>query len=75
MTRIVKRSVTIARHRTSISLEDEFWSTLKDIADKKGLTINQLVTQIDQLRGEQDYDCGLSSAIRVFILREYRQGS
>ena len=75
MTRIVKRSVTIAGHRTSISLEDEFWVALKDIADKKGLTVNELVTRIDQMRGEQDYDCGLSSAIRVFVLGEYRQGN
>lgn len=61
-----KISVIIAgRHQTSISLEEEFWSELQEIAKKKSLTINQLVTEIDSTREHEN----LSSAIRVFILK------
>lgn len=61
-----KISVIIAgRHQTSISLEEEFWSELQEIAKEKSLTINQLVTEIDSTREHEN----LSSAIRVFILK------
>lgn len=60
---IQKRSVIIAGHRTSVSLEPEFWAALKDIAQHRGVSINELVTEIDgQRRGN------LSSALRVFVL-------
>jgi predicted DNA-binding ribbon-helix-helix protein len=60
---IQKRSVIIAGHRTSVSLEPEFWGALKDIAQHRGLSINELVTEIDkQRRGN------LSSALRVYVL-------
>lgn len=60
-----KISVIIAhRHQTSISLEEEFWLELQEIALKQNMTINQLVTQIDS---ERKYE-NLSSAIRVYIL-------
>jgi predicted DNA-binding ribbon-helix-helix protein len=62
---IVKRSVVIAGHQTSVSLEHAFWSALKQAAARRGLTINDLVTQIDQQR-----QGNLSSAIRVFLLEE-----
>jgi predicted DNA-binding ribbon-helix-helix protein len=62
---IVKRSVVIAGHQTSVSLEHAFWSALKQAAARRGLTINDLVTQIDQHR-----QGNLSSAIRVFLLEE-----
>lgn len=58
-----KRSVIIDGHRTSVSLENAFWSGLKKMAAKKGITVNQLVTEIDR-----DRDGNLSSAIRVHIL-------
>ncbi|HVV94064.1 MAG TPA: ribbon-helix-helix domain-containing protein [Hyphomicrobiales bacterium] len=61
---IVKRSVDIAGHRTSISLEAEFWAALKDIAAARGLPLRGLVAEIDAGRGERN----LSSAIRVFVL-------
>lgn len=60
----VKRSITIAGHRTSLSLEDEFWSALKSLAEARGLSIAELISIIDQARGSRN----LSSAIRVFVL-------
>ena len=65
---IVKRSVSIAGHRTSISLESPFWDALKDIAEARSASVQQLVGAIDAGRGEQN----LSSAIRVFVLAAVR---
>ena len=66
---MLKRSVTIAgRHPTSISLEEEFWNELKVIAERKHLSINQLVTEIDQQKTVPN----LSSAIRIYILKEIK---
>ncbi|RBP18384.1 putative DNA-binding ribbon-helix-helix protein [Roseiarcus fermentans] len=62
--RVVKRSVVIAGHRTSISLEDAFWLRLQTIAAGKGVSINALAAEIDAARGEAN----LSSAMRVFVL-------
>lgn len=62
-----KRSVVIAGHRTSVSLENAFWTALKDMAHRKGTTVNRLVTDIDRRRAGN-----LSSAIRVHILQAYR---
>jgi predicted DNA-binding ribbon-helix-helix protein len=62
--RVVKHSVVIAGHRTSISLEDAFWRTLKDIAAQEGVSLAALVARIDAERG----DANLSSALRVFVL-------
>ncbi|MFT6674338.1 MAG: putative DNA-binding ribbon-helix-helix protein [Sulfitobacter sp.] len=64
--RPVKHSVTLKGHRTSISLEDEFWSEFRAIAAQKDMPINALVAQIDAERG---LDLGLASAIRLFVLR------
>ena len=66
----MKRSVTIAGHRTSISLEEEFWDALCDIAREDGVSINALVGAIDKQR-----TTNLSSAIRVFVLDRYRPSS
>lgn len=60
---IKKRSVVIAGHRTSISLENLFWDTLRSIADDAGVSVNHLVGQIDHERSGN-----LSSAIRIFVL-------
>ena len=62
--RVVKRSLVIAGHRTSISLEDAFWRRLRRIATKRGLSLNGLAAMVDASRG----DANLSSAIRVFVL-------
>ena len=63
-----KRSLTLKGHRTSISLEDAFWSALNDIANKQTKSISELVEAIDENRGE----AGLSSTIRIYILQYYR---
>lgn len=62
---IKKRSVTVAGHRTSVSLESAFWDALAEIARARGLSINRLIADIDRERAGN-----LSSAIRVFVLRE-----
>ena len=63
-----KRSLTVAGHRTSISLEDAFWSALRDIAATRGLAVAALVAEVDRLRGSSN----LSSALRVFVLACFR---
>lgn len=65
---VVKRSIVIAGHKTSVSLEDAFWRSLKEIAVLKGQTLSDVVAGIDHGR-----DLGnLSSAIRLFVLDHYR---
>ena len=64
--RPVKHSVTLKGHRTSVSLEDEFWRAFRRIADEKNMPINALVAEIDAERG---LDMGLASAIRLYVLR------
>ena len=66
-----KHSVTIAGHRTSLSLEDAFWQRLQAIARARGLAISALIEEIDRARADQgDRSGNLSSAIRVFVLEE-----
>jgi predicted DNA-binding ribbon-helix-helix protein len=67
--RPIKRSLTLRGHRTSVSLEDAFWSAFRDIASQNGRPINDLAAEIDEARGT---DCGLASAIRLFVLDHYR---
>jgi len=66
---VVKRSVSIAGHRTSISLEEPFWTSLREIAERDRMSVQALIGRIDAERGEQN----LSSAIRVFVLDDLRQ--
>ena len=61
---VLKRSLVIAGHRTSVSLEDAFWRRLRRIAAERGLSLNALAAMVDASRG----DSNLSSAIRVFVL-------
>jgi predicted DNA-binding ribbon-helix-helix protein len=65
---IKKRSISIASHKTSITLEDEFWASLKAIAQDRNQTIAQLIASIDSNRELAN----LSSALRMFVLRYYR---
>lgn len=65
---IAKRSVVLDRHKTSISLEDEFWNGVRAIADRKNMKLTELLEQIDSERSHSN----LSSAIRVFVLKETR---
>jgi predicted DNA-binding ribbon-helix-helix protein len=65
---VVKRSIVIAGHKTSVSLEDAFWKCLKEIAGSRELTLSDLVASIDTER----HGGNLSSAIRLFVLDHYR---
>ena len=65
---VVKRSIVIAGHKTSVSLEDAFWSELKDIAEQKEQTLSAVVGDIDTRRHQGN----LSSAIRLFVLDNAR---
>lgn len=65
---VVKRSIVVAGHKTSVSLEDAFWQALKEIANDRQLTLSDLVGTIDTDR----HNGNLSSAIRLFVLDHYR---
>jgi predicted DNA-binding ribbon-helix-helix protein len=65
-----KRSLVIAGHSTSISLEDEFWDALREMAAERQISIAALVADVDSARGAAN----LSSALRVMVLRRYRSG-
>ncbi|MBY6065420.1 ribbon-helix-helix domain-containing protein [Leisingera aquaemixtae] len=64
-----KHSLTLRGHRTSVSLEDDFWNAFRDIAAQEDRAINDLAAEIDETRGD---DCGLASAIRLFVLHRLR---
>ena len=66
-----KRSILIAGHKTSVSLEDEFWIALKDIAAERGVSLSDLITTIDGSRKHAN----LSSAIRLFVLAHFRRAA
>ena len=68
MARDLKRSLTIAGHRTSLSLEPEFWDALQGEAAKRKQSVAALVSEIDQSRGDRN----LSSSIRGWLLRSLR---
>ncbi len=68
---VIKRSIVIDGHKTSVSLEDAFWSDLKEIAHVQGLTLSKLVGGIDATRQQTN----LSSAIRLFVLEHFQNES
>jgi predicted DNA-binding ribbon-helix-helix protein len=65
---VIKRSIVIGGHKTSVSLEEPFWKGLKEIAASRDLTLTELVSSIDTGRAHGN----LSSAIRLFVLDHYR---
>ncbi|MGE3624273.1 MAG: ribbon-helix-helix domain-containing protein [Bdellovibrionales bacterium] len=65
--KIVKRSIRIARHNTSLTLETEFWDELKRIAKSRKFSLNQLVAKIDRERSGN-----LSSALRLYVLNDLK---
>jgi predicted DNA-binding ribbon-helix-helix protein len=80
-----KRSITIARHRTSVSLEDAFWEALSELAEADGRSVAELVSEIDQRRGATNRartrtpgsdgdleETSLSAAIRLYVLERMR---
>ncbi len=70
MSRPKKRSLTLRGHRTSVSLEDEFWAAFRQIAADQGRPLNELAAEIDAARG---LESGLASAIRLYVLRILQQ--
>jgi predicted DNA-binding ribbon-helix-helix protein len=68
--KVVKRSIVVAGHKTSVSLEEAFWQGLKDIAADRRMTLSDLVGAIDSERQHGN----LSSAIRLFVLEYYQAG-
>lgn len=70
MSEVKKRSLMIAGHPTSVTLEEPFWAALKELATKEGIGVNTLVEKIDAERTGN-----LSSAIRVFVLLAYKTES
>jgi predicted DNA-binding ribbon-helix-helix protein len=65
---VVKRSIVVAGHKTSVSLEDAFWRGLKEIASGRGVSLSEMVAAIDSARDHGN----LSSALRLFVLDHYR---
>ena len=65
---VVKRSVVVAGHKTSVSLEEAFWTGMKEISAARGVTLSELVGEIDTVRQQGN----LSSAIRLFVLDHFR---
>ena len=65
---VVKRSIVIDGHKTSVSLEDPFWTELKKIAHTQQVTLSDLVSKIEGTREQSN----LSSAIRLFVLHHFR---
>ncbi|MBK5947473.1 aryl-sulfate sulfotransferase [Rhodobacter veldkampii DSM 11550] len=70
MSRPEKHSLTLGGHRTSVSLEPEFWAAFREIAAASGRGINELAAEIDTARGAE---CGLATAIRLHVLAHYRK--
>jgi predicted DNA-binding ribbon-helix-helix protein len=68
---VIKRSIVIDGHKTSVSLEDEFWKALRDIAHRRQHTLSRLISSIDRDR----QFANLSSALRLFVLEFYKDKS
>jgi predicted DNA-binding ribbon-helix-helix protein len=65
---VVKRSIVVGGHKTSVSLEEAFWNSMKDISRERAVTLSELVGEIDTARQQGN----LSSAIRLFVLDHFR---
>jgi predicted DNA-binding ribbon-helix-helix protein len=68
---IQKRSIVVADRKSSVTLENEFWASLKEIAEYREIAVNNLITEIDKARTQPN----LSSALRLFILAYYQNAS
>jgi len=66
---VLKHTVVICGHHTSVSLEYEFWKGLREIADSRGQPLSHLIAKID---AEREFAANLSSSIRLFVLRYYQ---
>jgi predicted DNA-binding ribbon-helix-helix protein len=65
---VVKRSIVVGGHKTSVSLEEAFWNGMKDISGQRSMTLSELVGEIDRNRHQGN----LSSAIRLFVLDHFK---
>jgi predicted DNA-binding ribbon-helix-helix protein len=65
---VVKRSIVVGGHKTSVSLEEAFWNSMKEISHERSVTLSELVGEIDTNRNQGN----LSSAIRLFVLDHFR---
>jgi predicted DNA-binding ribbon-helix-helix protein len=65
---LIKRSMRIAKHRTSIALEKEFWEALEAITKQRGMTMPMLIASIDSNRAKEAPAASLASAVRVYVL-------
>jgi predicted DNA-binding ribbon-helix-helix protein len=65
---VAKRSIVVGGHKTSVSLEEAFWCGMKEISQERGLTLSELVGEIDGIRQQGN----LSSAIRLFVLDHFK---
>ncbi len=69
---MIKKSISIKGHQTSIALEADYWAALGEIASTEALTLPKLIARIDRERLKEDPPPGLASALRVFVLRRIR---
>jgi len=65
---VVKRSIYVGDHKTSVSVEDEFWKGLVETAKERGVSPSELITSINATRRHAN----LSSAVRLFVLKRYQ---
>jgi predicted DNA-binding ribbon-helix-helix protein len=70
--KLIKRSLAIAGHKTSLALEDEFWSVLEHEANRQGLSVARMVAEIDAGRARLTPKRSLASAVRVWLLNRSR---
>jgi predicted DNA-binding ribbon-helix-helix protein len=71
---VLKRSINVDGHRTSVTLEDAFWNAFKEIAAAQGIAIGSLIATIDSERHERQ-QANLASAVRLFVLEYYRRAA
>lgn len=71
---LIKRSLSIAGHRTSLALEPDFWAVLDAVAEQRGIAFAALIREIDEARAASNPEQPLSSACRVFALAQVQQG-
>jgi predicted DNA-binding ribbon-helix-helix protein len=68
---VAKRSIIVSGHKTSVSLEEPFWNGMKEISGQRGMTLSEVVGEIDTNRQQGN----LPSAIRLFVLEHYKSGA
>lgn len=70
---LVKKSVRLSGHATSLAMEQAFWDALKDLARGRGCSMARIIAEVDQMRDEKGDGGNLASALRVYLLRESRK--